>query len=75
MTPNQTRLLEALADRGGVSDRYGRCLAEGKSHPAETVLWSFHHGWIKSGGKRVKLTARGRKALAEQVTNSQRGER
>ncbi len=67
MTPNQKRLLDALRERGGVSDRYGRILAEGKSYPAETVLWSFHHGWISSDGERVTLTELGRREIEKEL--------
>lgn len=64
MTPNQKNLLASLQTCGGVPDRYGRIVAEGRTNSSETVLWSFLHGWIASNGKRVTLTKLGRTNLA-----------
>lgn len=72
MTPNQKNLLAAVRECGGVPERYGRVLAEGRAHPSETVLWCFLHGWLQSNGERVKLTTLGVQALDEQLRQGQR---
>lgn len=72
MTPNQKNLLAALEKNGGVPDRYGRIVAEGRVHPSETVLWSFLHGWLWSDGKRVGITTLGQIELGKQVRQGQR---